>query len=82
MIVQRDVAQFVRILKWRCQMKQKIITNVFDSWEETIIWSCLQGIMGDVYTNNAEDAAMAILGDFALLAVSFWGKEKISYKKE
>lgn len=49
-------------------MKQKVITNVFDSWEETIIWSCLQGIMGDVYTNDAEDAAMAILGDFAFFA--------------
>ncbi len=49
-------------------MKQKIITNVFNSWEETIIWSCLQGIMGDVYTNDAEDAAMAILGDLAFCA--------------
>lgn len=49
-------------------MKQKVITNVFNSWEETIIWSCLQGIMGDVYTNDAEDAAMAILGDFAFCA--------------
>ena len=49
-------------------MKQKIITNVFNSWEETIIWSCIQGIMGDVYTNDAEDAAMAILGDFAFCA--------------
>ena len=49
-------------------MKQKIITNVFNSWEETIIGSCLKGIMGDVYTNDAEDAAMAILGDFAFCA--------------
>ena len=49
-------------------MKKKRTTNVFDSWEETIIWSCLQGIMGDVYTNDAEDAAMAILGDFAFYA--------------
>ena len=49
-------------------MKKKRTTNVFDSWEETIIWSCLQGVMGDVYTNDAEDAAMAILGDFAFFA--------------
>lgn len=40
-------------------------TKTFDAWEETIIWSCLQGIMGAVYTNDAEDAAMAMLGDFA-----------------
>ena len=49
-------------------MKQKVITNVFNLWEETIIWSCLQGVMGDVYTNDEEDAAIAILGDFAFLA--------------
>ena len=49
-------------------MKQKVITNVFDSWEETIIWSCLQGVMGGVYTNDEEDAAMAILGDFVFYA--------------
>ena len=49
-------------------MKKKVITNVFDAWEETIIWSCVQGIMGEVYTNEAEDAAMAILGDFAFYA--------------
>jgi GNAT superfamily N-acetyltransferase len=49
-------------------VKKKVITNVFDLWEETIIWSCLQGIMGDVYTNDAEDAAMAILGDFVFYA--------------
>lgn len=51
-------------------MKQKVITNVFAPWEETIIWSCLQGVMGDVYTNDEEDAAMAILGDFAFLQES------------
>lgn len=49
-------------------MKKKVITNVFDDWEETIIWSCVQDIMGKVYTNEAEDAAMAILGDFAFYA--------------
>ena len=49
-------------------MKQKVIKNVFADWEETLIWSCLQGIMGEVYTNDAEDAALAILGDFAFYA--------------
>lgn len=44
------------------------MTNVFDTWDETIIWSCLQGIMGEIHTNLAEDAAMAILGDFAFYA--------------
>ena len=40
-------------------MKQNRLTNVFDGWEETLIWSCLQGIKGEVYTNDAGDAAMA-----------------------
>ena len=26
-------------------MKQKVITNVFDLWNEAIIWSCLQKIL-------------------------------------
>lgn len=49
-------------------MKNKMITNVFNDWDETIIWSCLQGVMGELYTNAEEDAAMAILGDFAFYA--------------
>lgn len=44
------------------------VKEIFGDWNETIIWSCVQGIMGDVYTNAAEDAAMAILGDFAFYA--------------
>jgi len=49
-------------------MKKKVVTNLFDSWEETIIWSCLQGVMGEVYVNEDEEAALAILGDFAFFA--------------
>lgn len=44
------------------------IHELFANWNETIIWSCLQGIMGEVHTNAAEDAAMAILGDFSFYA--------------
>lgn len=43
-------------------------TELFAGWEETIIWSCLQGIMGQVRMNDARDAAMARLGDFAFFA--------------
>jgi GNAT superfamily N-acetyltransferase len=43
-------------------------TELFAGWEETIIWSCLQGIMGQVRMNDASDAAMARLGDFAFFA--------------
>lgn len=43
--------------------------EIFGQWDETIIWSCLQGVMGEVYTNSPRgDAAMALLGDFAFFA--------------
>lgn len=48
-----------------CQQK---IKDIFENWDETIIWSCLQGIMGEIHMNSKEDAAMAILGDFAFYA--------------
>lgn len=44
--------------------------HLFKGWEETLIWSCLQGVMGEIYVDSAAFAqsAMAILGDFAFLA--------------
>jgi len=48
---------------------KSIIKDIFDHWNETIIWSCLQGVMGEIYTNAPDnDAGMAILGDFAFYA--------------
>ena len=45
------------------------VEEIFGQWDETIIWSCLQKVMGEVYTNSPqEDAAMAILGDFVFYA--------------
>ena len=41
------------------------INELFKDWNESCIWSCLQGVMGEIHTNQAEDAAMAIIGDFA-----------------
>ena len=47
----------------------KKIADIFGQWDETIILSCLQGLMGEIYTNAPEDdAVMAILGDFAFYA--------------
>lgn len=42
--------------------------DLFKGWDETIIWSCLQGVMGEIYTNASNDAAVAMLGDFAFYA--------------
>lgn len=43
---------------------------LFGGWEETLIWSCLQGIMGSVYADdlNNPTAAMAVIGDFTFFA--------------
>jgi len=48
----------------------KTVAHLFDGWEETMIWSCLQGVMGRIYCNDPENpgAAMAMLGDFAFFA--------------
>ena len=43
---------------------------LFEGWEESVIWSCLQGVMGEIYVNDPEHpaSAMAILGDFCYFA--------------
>ena len=56
---------------------------LFGDWEETLIWSCLQGIMGNVYADdlNSPTAAMAVIGDFTF----FTGKpnlELVSHKPD
>ena len=44
--------------------------ELFGDWEETILWSCLQGIMGRIYVDDVDNpaAAKAVLGDFVFLA--------------
>lgn len=43
---------------------------LFEGWQETLIWSCLQGVMGKLYVDSLENpvSAMALLGDFCFLA--------------
>lgn len=50
--------------------KSEKITAIFGEWEETILWSCLSGMMGAVYVPEGEKvrSAMAVLGDFCFLA--------------
>lgn len=45
-------------------------SHLFSDWEETIVWSCLQNVMGCIYANDAKNptAAVALLGDFGFLA--------------
>lgn len=44
--------------------------HLFAGWQETIIWSCLQNVMGEIYVDCLENpaSAMAIMGDFCFLA--------------
>ncbi|GFI14854.1 hypothetical protein IMSAGC009_00006 [Lachnospiraceae bacterium] len=56
---------------------------LFEGWQETLIWSCLEGVMGKIYVDAVDSpvSAMALLGDFCFLA----GKpdrEIISYGAE
>jgi len=46
------------------------VAHLFSNWQETCIWSALQGIMGDIYAEEdaRPDSAMVILGDFCFLA--------------
>lgn len=44
--------------------------SLFEGWQETLIWSCLQGVMGRVFGDSPEmpESAMAVLGDFCFFA--------------
>jgi len=44
--------------------------SLFSEWDETLIWSCLQGVMGKLYADSPEApvSCMAMLGDFCFFA--------------
>ncbi len=46
------------------------VRQIFGEWQETIIWSCLQGIMGEIYADDRKKphSAAAVLGDFVFFA--------------
>lgn len=55
--------------------------ELFSGWQETIIWSCLQNVMGEIYVDDLEhpQSAMAVLGDFCFFA-GVENMELVSYK--
>lgn len=63
--------------------KRESVETIFENWQETLIWSCLQGIMGHIYANDMENptSAMTILGDFCFFS-GIPNKELITYKPE
>ena len=53
------------------KIKQTIkAAQLFAGWQETMIWSCLQNVMGSLYGNDtdAPSSAMVWLGDFCFFA--------------
>jgi len=50
--------------------KMSSIAPLFDGWDDTLIWSCLQGHMGRAWADDADDpaAAQIITSDFCFLA--------------
>lgn len=46
------------------------VSYIFNDWQETLIWSCLEGIMGTIYVNDIKNpvSAAAELGDFCFIA--------------
>ena len=45
-------------------------SHLFDGWQETMIYSCLQGVMGHIYVTDLENpkSALAFVGCFAFYA--------------
>ncbi len=56
---------------------------LFTGWQETLIWSCLENIMGDIYVDSPEKplSAMAVNGDFYFYAGQP-KEELVMYKPE
>ncbi|MDO4460328.1 MAG: GNAT family N-acetyltransferase [Clostridia bacterium] len=48
----------------------KKVESLFEGWEETLIYSCLQKVMGKIYVDNLEEpeSACAKIGDLAFFA--------------
>lgn len=46
----------------------QLVAELFAGWEETIIWTCLQGQMGEIWADRAEDShsALALFGKFGV----------------
>ena len=54
-----------------CELKEtEKVLHLFDGWQETLIYSCLQKVMGKVFVTDPEslESAMAFVGCFAFYA--------------
>lgn len=63
--------------------KTDTIEKLLQGWQDTLVWSCLQGVMGHLYTTSDEQpvSAMALLGDFTFFSGKP-DKELVLFKPE
>lgn len=49
------------------------IAELFEQWNETLIWSCLQGYMGNAWADSTihPKSAQIIVGDFCFFSQEF-----------
>ena len=61
----------------------KIVKHLLSGWQDTCVWSALQGIMGDIYAEDTEQptSAKVILGDFCFISGEP-NEELLAYKPE
>lgn len=65
-----------------CEVKGTMeIEELFDGWQETMITSCLQGVMGHLYADSEQHpkSVMAMLSDFCFYAGAP-NRELVAYK--
>ena len=43
---------------------------LFAGWQDSVVWSALQGVMGKIYVDSLEklESGVAMLGDFCFLS--------------
>ncbi len=58
------------IVECRTQKERDFLAFLWEGWDETLIWSCLDGSMGHLYTDSLTKptCSMALLGDFCFFA--------------
>lgn len=51
-------------------IEKNSIESLFKGWQETMIWSCLQGVMGRAFADHehSPEAAQIVVGDFCFFA--------------
>lgn len=56
----------VNFMIFKARVNKKI-KELFKGFTDTLVWSCLDGTMGEIYTNAEETSASAVIADFCFL---------------